>query len=67
MEGLWEKSKVDIYFEDGEQDRYVRQGFNNLTDEVSGEQVNAFVQTLNSLHELPAAYAIVTESHRYDI
>lgn len=66
MEGLWEKSKIDIYFDSGEPDEYVRQGFNNLVDDTSGEQINTFVQTMNSLHELPAAYAIVTESHRYD-
>lgn len=66
MERLWEKSKIDIYFEDAEQDGYVRQGYNNLIDEVSAEQVNQFVQTLGTLHELPAAYAVVTESHRYD-
>lgn len=66
MEGLWEKSKIDVYFETGVADEYIRQGFNNLVNDASGEQVNTFIETLGELHELPAAYAIVTDSHRYN-
>lgn len=62
---VWEKSKVDLYFEDIENEQLVRQGFNNLIDGVSEEEVGAFVDSINSLHELPAVHAIVSDSYRY--
>lgn len=62
---VWEKSKVDLYFEDIENEQLVRQGFNNLIDGVSEEEVGAFVASINSLHELPAVHAIVSDSYRY--
>lgn len=67
MAKVWEKSKIDIYFDDLEQEKLVRQGFNNLVDGTSEEDIASFVQTMNSLHELPAAHAIVSESYRYAV
>lgn len=62
---VWENSKVDIYFEDAENEKLVRQGFNNLVQGVTEEEIGAFVQAVDSLHELPKSHAIVTESYRY--
>lgn len=62
---VWEKSKIDVYFEEEGQEQLVRQGFNNLVNDANEEQVGSFVETINSLHELPVAHAIVTDSHRY--
>lgn len=64
---LWEKSKVDVLFEDEANEKLVRQGFNNLIGDVSDEELGAFIDSINSLHELPAAYAIVSDSYRYTI
>ncbi len=64
---LWEKSKVDVFFEDEANEKLVRQGFNNLIGDVSDEELGAFINSINSLHELPAAHAIVSESYRYTI
>lgn len=61
----WEKSKIDIYFDDYENDTLVRQGFNNLTNEVAEDDIQAFVQAVGTLHKLDTAHAIVTESHLY--
>ncbi len=67
MLNVWEKSKIDLYFEDEETEGYVRQGFSHLVQETSSEEIGAFVQAINSLHDLPVAHAIVTESQRYII
>lgn len=64
---LWEKSKVDILFEDEANEKVVRQGFNNLINDVSDEELGAFIDSINSLHELPAVYAVVSDSYRYTI
>lgn len=61
----WEKSKIDIYFDDYENDKLIRQGFNNLTSEVDEGDVQTFVQAVESLHVLDSIHAIVTESHLY--
>lgn len=65
MLNVWEKSKIDLYFEDENQEELVRQGFNNLIKGTTEEEVSMFVQMINSLHELPVIHAIVTDSHRY--
>ena len=65
MEKNWEKSKIDIYFDDYENDAIVRQGFNNLTNEVTEVDVQAFVEAVGRLHKLDTAHAIVTDSHLY--
>lgn len=63
----WEKSKVDIYFDDVEGEQLIRQGFNNLVNEVGEAQISDFVEAIDSLHELPAVHALVTDSYRYTI
>ncbi len=64
---LWEKSKVDVFFEDEANEKLVRQGFNNLVDNVSAEDLGSFIDSINSLHELPTAHAIVSNSYRYTV
>lgn len=64
---LWEKSKVDVFFEDEANEKLVRQGFNNLVDNVSAEDLGLFIDSINSLHELPTAHAIVSNSYRYTV
>lgn len=65
MLNVWEKSKIDLYFEDEDQERLVRQGFNHLVKGVTEEEVAMFIQMIHSLHELPVIHAIVTDSQRY--
>lgn len=61
----WDKSKIDVYFEDEEQETFIRQGFNNLVRDIGAEEVETFVNALNALHELPVAHAVVQESYLY--
>ncbi len=65
MLNVWEKSKMDLYFEDEELDGYVRQGFSHLIEKATPEEIGAFVQAIHSLHDLPVSHAIVTDSQRY--
>ena len=65
MLNVWEKSKIDLYFEDEEQERLVRQGFGHLVKDATEEEVTMFIQMIHSLHEIPVIHAIVTDSHRY--
>lgn len=62
---LWDKSKIDLYFEDAENNKVLRQGYNNLIDGVTEEEISTFVDSIDTLHELPVVHAIVSESYRY--
>lgn len=62
---IWDKSKIDVYFEDELEDKFVRQGFNNLVEDAGENEISEFLQAIHSLNELPVAHAIVQESYRY--
>lgn len=66
MAKTWLANKVDIYFEDIEQEKTIRKGFSNVIENPSDEQVRAFADAIDSLYDLDKAYTVLTETHKVD-
>lgn len=65
MQKVWDKSKVDLYFEDLEEDRLVRRSFNNVIEEPSDEQVTAFTHAVDELSDYPSAHTVLVQEFQY--
>lgn len=65
MQKEWDGSKVDIYLEDVENEKYVRRRFNDALQGLTDEQVTAFTQALSTVNAMPVSYAAVVEEYRY--
>ncbi len=59
------KSKIELYFSDGESEDLVKRTFNNLIPDVTGDQITALEQALESLTVLYADYSVVVENYIY--
>ncbi|MEC6748887.1 hypothetical protein VXN63_10040 [Marinilactibacillus sp. XAAS-LB27] len=65
MQKEWADSKVDIYLEDLENDRLVRQSFNGVVQAPTDEQITEFINAIDMVSDLPAAHGMVVEQYRY--
>lgn len=65
MQRAWASSKIDLYFEDLENDQLVRRGFNNTIQNPSDEQITAFTNAVDGLTELSSAHTVLVESYQY--
>lgn len=65
MQKEWDGSKVDVYLEDAENEKYIRRRFNGALQGVSDEQVTAFAEALSTVNALPVSYAGLVEEYRY--
>lgn len=61
----WEEANLELYFNDFENEKEIKQNFNNLKEDVTPEQVGAFQDAISGLVDLPEMHAIVVEKHRY--
>lgn len=61
----WEQANVELYFNDFENEKEVKQSFSSLKENVTPEQIGSFQDAVSSLIDLPAADVIVVEKHRY--
>lgn len=61
----WEEASVELYYNDFENDKEVKQNFSNLKADVTPEQIGAFQTAIGELVSLPTAHAVVVEKHRY--
>ncbi|UJF15226.1 hypothetical protein LZ578_09615 [Jeotgalibaca sp. MA1X17-3] len=61
----WEQANVELYFNDFENEKEVKQSFSSLKENVTPEQIGSFQDAVSSLIKLPAADVIVVEKHRY--
>ena len=61
----WEQANVELYFNDFENEKEVKQGFSNLKENVTPEQIGSFQDAISTLIDLPATHALVIEKHRY--
>lgn len=59
------KSKIELYFSDGETEDLVKRTFNNLIQGITGEQISAFEQALDTLSVLHTDYSVVVENYIY--
>lgn len=61
----WEEGSIELYFNDFEQEKEIKQAFHNLKPTVTEAQVESFQNAVSGLIELPAAHAVVVEKYRY--
>lgn len=61
----WEDGVIELYFNDFENEKDVKQSFSNLKPGITETQVGTFQQAVSGLIDLPAAHAIVVEKYRY--
>lgn len=61
----WEEANLELYFNDFENEKEVKQRFSNLKENVSEQQIGNFQAAVASLVDLPDMHAVVTEKHRY--
>ncbi|MER2063061.1 MAG: hypothetical protein ABS873_00285 [Alkalibacterium sp.] len=65
MQKEWDGSKVDIFLEDAENEKYIRRRFNGALQGLTDEQVTAFTEALGTVNDMPVSYAAVVEEYRY--
>lgn len=64
MNKEWQEASVELYFNDFENEKEVKQNFGNLKADVSAASIGAFQEAVAGLIAFPATYAVVTEKHR---
>lgn len=65
MQKQWENSKVDLYFEDMENEKLVRRSFRNAIEDPTDDQITAFTNAVSELSEYPSAHTVLVEEYRY--
>lgn len=65
MQKEWNGSKVDIFLEDAENEKYIRRRFNGALQGLTDEQVTLFTEALSAVNALPVSSAAVVEEYRY--
>lgn len=63
----YEEGNIELYFNDFENEKEVKQSFSNLKPDITPEQVQTFQSAVAALVDMPAAYAVVVEKNRYSI
>lgn len=66
MAKTWVSNKVDVYFDDIENEKTIRKGFSNVVENPTDEQVKAFSDAVAGLYRLEKAYTVITQSHKVD-
>ncbi|MDE1548179.1 hypothetical protein [Jeotgalibaca caeni] len=61
----WEEANVELYFNDYENEKEVKQSFSDLKENATPDQIGSFQNAIGALISLPTAHAIVVEKHRY--
>lgn len=62
----WQEASVELYFNDFENEKVVKQNFNNLKENVDEETIGGFQEAIAGLISLPATHAVVVEKHRIE-
>ncbi len=66
MAKTWVSNKVDVYFEDLENEKTVRKGYSNVIENPTDEQISAFSGAVGSLYDFEKTHTILTQSHKVD-
>lgn len=61
----WEEGAIELYFNDFENEKDVKQSFSNLKPGISESEVGSFQEAMSGLVNLPGSHAIVVEKYRY--
>lgn len=66
MAKTWVANKVDIYFEDLENEKTIRKGFSNISEHASDQQVSNFANAVGQLYQFEKTHAVLTQSYKVD-
>lgn len=66
MQKEWNKSKVDLYFEDLENEVDVRRSFQHVVETPTDAQITAFTQAVDSLSDLTSTYTVLVQEFKYE-
>lgn len=66
MAKTWLANKVEVYFDDLENEKTVKKSFQNIVENPTDIQVKAFADAVSGLYRLDKAYTVITESHKVD-
>lgn len=66
MQKEWNKSKVDLYFEDLENEVDVRCSFQHVVETPTDAQITAFTQAVDSLSDLTSTYTVLVQEFKYE-
>lgn len=65
MQKEWNKGAIEVYFEDIENEDFVRRSYSNIIADVNETQVEGFTAALESLSDLPVAHTVIVEEYKY--
>lgn len=66
MAKTWLANKVEVYFDDLENEKTVKKSFQNIVENPTDIQVKAFADAVSGLYRLDKSYTVITESHKVD-
>lgn len=65
MQKHWDKSKVDLYFDDIENEKEVRRSFRDAIEEPTEEQITEFTQAIDVLSDYPSSRTVLVQEFEY--
>ncbi|MFL2100855.1 hypothetical protein [Desemzia sp. FAM 23991] len=65
MQKEWSKGAIEVYFEDIENEDFIRRSYPNIIADVNESQVAEFTDAIESLSELPLGHTVIVEEYKY--
>lgn len=65
MQREWNKGAIELYFEDVENEGFLRRSYPNTIENVSPEQVEGFTAAIESLSGLNLGHTVIVEEYKY--
>lgn len=65
MQKEWSKGAIEVYFEDIENEDFIRRSYPNIIADVNESQVADFTDAIESLSELPLGHTVIVEEYKY--
>lgn len=65
MQREWNKGAIELYFEDIENEEFLRRSYPNTIQNVSSEQVEGFTAAIESLSKLDLGHTVIVEEYKY--
>ncbi|MBM6615909.1 hypothetical protein JTF06_13540 [Desemzia sp. RIT804] len=65
MQKEWNKGAIEVYFEDIENEEFIRRSYPNTIANVTEVQVEGFTEAIESLSDLPLGHTVIVEEYKY--
>ncbi|HLQ75412.1 MAG TPA: hypothetical protein VK107_05135 [Alloiococcus sp.] len=64
MAKTWVANKLDVYFEDIENEKTIRKGFNQIIENPSDDQLSSFANAVGNLYKQEKTHTILNQSFK---